>query len=461
MNTYQNKKSDEKQTKKTGEKYKHAVFITCIFTFSLLALFTTLLSWIFVKKESNKNDVNSMIEQLQELKQESVEGQNKETKDNTDRPEARKVNILDGTYIDKVSYMADLAGKYADDKDNYVYSPVSFDMALMLIYPGADNTSKDLLSSYLEAKNGGKKKFAQIAKAYNQKPTEENTTKLTFANSIWYCDDCDVIDEYKDKISDFKAEISSFSPGSEEKTIDEINQWVSEKTEGTIEKILDRGQDIKNSSMILVNALYFYSEWESEWSDPYLGTFHGTEAKETDFIRRSNENFYYENDRAVAFSVKYKNGMDFYGILPKWEGDFTLTDLDITSLIKNKVSIDRVYSTMPVLKLENSIDMAKAVEKTELKEILFPDAFPYITDTKNQKTIEISKILQKSMIEINKNSTEASAVTALGTIDGVLDQVKIETESIEIELTRPFAFMIYDEKNDAILFIGKVSHIDG
>lgn len=478
MDANQNKNYDEEQTKKTREKYKHTIFITCVFTFVLLTLFATVAGWLFIKeKKEDKKDpasietvIDSLMKYKEEMEKEDGEEQEGKTEDEngaeeageeSGRPEAREIDIINGSYLDKVSRMADLAGEYADDEDNFAFSPASFDMAMMLVYPGADDKTKDLLGTYLGVKESGAEKFSRMVKNYNQKATEKDSTKLTFANSVWYRDDNSVTEKYRQGIADFRAELYSFPSGGGKDTIDKINRWASEKTEGNIEKIMDPNQNMKDVNAVLVNALYFYSEWENSWSDPCPSVFHGKKDREVDFISRRSENFYYENDNALAFSVKYRNGFDFYGILPKWEGDFTLTDLDIGSLVKNRISIDRVYSRMPVFKFESSMDMVKAVADTELKDILKTDAFPYITESakENRKMVKVDKIIQQSTIDINKDGTEASAVTTIVTINDAAAPVPIEMESIEINLTRPFAFMIYDEKNDTVLFIGKVTDV--
>lgn len=480
MDENQNKDYDEEQTKKTREKYKHTIFVTCVFTFVLLTLFATVAGWLFIreKKENEKNpaSIETVIDSLMKYreKMEQEKGNTEDQKEKTDeedsaeeageesgRPEAREVDIINGSYMDKVSCMADLAGKYADDEDNFAFSPASFDMAMMLVYPGAGDGTKDLLGSYLGIKEDGAGKFSRMVKKYNRKETEKDDTKLTFANSVWYRDDYSITEKYMEGIDGFRADLFSFPSGGGKDTIDKINRWVSEKTEGNIEEIMNPNQNMEDVNAVLINALYFYSGWESSWSDPYPYVFHGKEDREVDFISRRSENFYYENDNALAFSVKYENGFDFYGILPKWEGDFTLTDLDIGSLVKNRVSIDRVYSMMPVFKFESSMDMVKAVADTELRDILKMDAFPYITESakENRKMVKVDKIIQKSTIDVNKDGTEASAVTMIDTIDGAAEPVSIEMKSIEINLTRPFAFMIYDEKNDTVLFIGKVMDI--
>ena len=60
-----------------------------------------------------------------------------------------------------------------------------------------------------------------------------------------------------------------------------------------------------------------------------------------------------------------------------------------------------------------------------------------------------------STVELDENGTKAAAVTAV--IMECMSAVEEKEPVIKnVELTRPFAFLIYDRSNDEILFMGKV-----
>ena len=144
---------------------------------------------------------------------------------------------------------------------------------------------------------------------------------------------------------------------------------------------------------------------------------------------------YYENDKATAFDREYANGLSFVGILPVDEGDFTLEDLDIGGLLKSQPEYDEVQCKMP--KLDN---------------IFSSNAdFSGIAD----KNVNVDTILQKTKLELDENGTKAAAVTAV--IMECMSAVEEKEPVIKnVELTRPFAFLIYDRSNNEILFMGKV-----
>lgn len=71
------------------------------------------------------------------------------------------------------------------------------------------------------------------------------------------------------------------------------------------------------------------------------------------------------------------------------------------------------------------------------------------------KNVNVDTILQKTKLELDENGTKAAAVTAV--IMECMSAVEEKEPVIKnVELTRPFAFLIYDRSNDEILFMGKV-----
>ena len=74
------------------------------------------------------------------------------------------------------------------------------------------------------------------------------------------------------------------------------------------------------------------------------------------------------------------------------------------------------------------------------------------------QNVNVDTILQKTKLELDENGTRAAAVTAV-TMECMSAAVEKEPIIKTVELTRPFAFLIYDRSNDEILFIGKVISI--
>lgn len=147
----------------------------------------------------------------------------------------------------------------------------------------------------------------------------------------------------------------------------------------------------------------------------------------------------------------YANNLSFIGILPKAEGDFTLDELDIEGLLKSEPEYDEVNCKMPKLNFETTAELSDILSRVGLENVFSDDAdFSGIAD----KAVHVSSVLQKTKLELDENGTKAAAVTAV-TMECMS---AMDTDPIikDVELTRPFAFLIYDSANEEVLFMGKV-----
>ena len=66
----------------------------------------------------------------------------------------------------------------------------------------------------------------------------------------------------------------------------------------------------------------------------------------------------------------------------------------------------------------------------------------------------VSKAIQKCVVEVNEEGSEAAAVTAI--LVG-RTAVARPSEPIVIRVDKPFLFAIYDVKSQSILFEGKIA----
>ncbi len=353
----------------------------------------------------------------------------------------------------------------SSDKENAMFSPLSLNMALGLIETGAEGDTKAALDSYLQTEN-----FADFAERYIKLAKDKYTFKdkdelndynsvLEFANSVWSDHSLSVKPDYIQSVSDkFDAEIQSVDFADEEKTLEKINGWVNDKTHEMIPKALDKIND--GTLAALINTLYFESAWADTWIVPReientftLEKFTLPDGTTKDIpLMYNGGDAYFENDKATAFSCAYRNGIEFIGILPKDEGEFTLEGLDIPSLLESESWDYWVSAVMPRLNFETTFPLNDALSAAGLENIFSSEAnFSGISEG-----LFISEILQKTKLELDENGTKAAAVTIIFGAGGGEEENPREHKTVRLD--RPFAFMIYDSNEDQILFVGKVTN---
>lgn len=346
------------------------------------------------------------------------------------------------------------------DKENAMFSPLSLNMALGLIEAGANGETKAALDSYLQTEN-----FTDFAEKYMKLARERYSSEsqygdwknvLEIANSIWADERIPLKDGYKKAMTErLDAEVQNVRFADLEKTLDKINGWVNEKTHEMIPKILSKDNCSEDTAAVLVNTVYFESAWKNKWwineDKPEPFTLPDGTTKELSLMNNGGDS-YFENDKATAFGCSYMNGLEFIGILPKNEGEFTLEGLDIPALIESRSYNYDVLAYMPKLDFDTDLDLTEPLKAAGLENI-FSDAadFSGMSDV----ALCVSFVLQNTKLELDENGTKAAAATAIGMVECAAPEPK---ENKTVRLDRPFAFMIYDSAEDQILFLGKVTN---
>ena len=209
-----------------------------------------------------------------------------------------------------------LQGCYkAEPGGNVLVSPLSALFALAL----AENGAAGETLSQMEAATGmGVRDLTSYLEAYARRIGGEplydtqgtgEALALRSANSVWLRDSggLSVTDDYLATCKDdLFAQV--FSAPFDETTRRDINSWVSSKTDGMIEGMVDEISD--EARLFLINALAF----DGAWSDPYKDddvrddTFTAVDGTGQDVrMMRSHESHYLENGFAEGFVRPYEN----------------------------------------------------------------------------------------------------------------------------------------------------------
>ena len=365
-----------------------------------------------------------------------------------------ETNIDKTTALQNSVKLIDMLSTEASGK-NIMFSPTSLNFALGMIAEGAKGETKEILDDYL-----GTNDFAAYAKEYLDKIKAYNTedesygyqSKVKIADAVWMDDGLTLQEKFKNTVSNsFGAEVKAVDFSATEETCDIINSWCDKNTEGLIPKIITPDLINDNTGLCLTNSLYFESGWSGEpWNVSDTEENFGKKEK-TKYMTCTGDR-YYENDKATAFGRDYANGLSFIGVLPNDQGDFSLEDLDIGKLLKSQPEYDEVQCKMPKLEFETTAVLNDMLSGLGLDDIFSSNAdFSGIAD----KNVNVDTILQKTKLELDENGTKAAAVTAV--IMECMSAAEEDEPIIKtVELTRPFAFLIYDSNNDEILFMGKV-----
>ncbi|MDE6733203.1 MAG: hypothetical protein K2J77_10050 [Oscillospiraceae bacterium] len=353
-----------------------------------------------------------------------------------------------------------------EDNKQAMFSPLSLNMCLGMVEAGADGDTKKALDAYL-----GSTDYAAFAEDYLAHSKDFNVkvnndyakyqNVFEIANSFWANKNLKFNSDYQKRVStSFAAEIENLDFSKSDKAADKINGWVNKKTHEMIPSIVLPSMLSEDTAAVLVNTVYFESAWDDEWYVPEeKKKFTNLDGSTTELeLMFKGGNSYFENDNATAFSCRYKNGMQFIGILPKKDGDFTLESLDLNSLLESESFKYDVRARMPKLNFESSFPLTEALKAAGLEVAFDPDTADFTPmQGSDDELFYISDVLQKTKLELDDEGTRAAAATAAIITNAAEAFDPTPPEIKEVFLDRPFAFLIYDDAAEQIVFMGKVT----
>lgn len=347
---------------------------------------------------------------------------------------------------------------------SFMISPASISYALMMVNYGASGKTSDQILSTLNIDKVHESNF--FINHY-----DDIESKFQINNSIWIQEDkCYEPNlKYVNNIdSIFKGQISFVNFYKNRLSIiNEINNWVYKKTLGTINEIVS-DQDIKeNTTLAILNSIYFKDSWQFPFdtSKSDLNIFYSKDYKSNIiFMNKKNKYAHYKNSNFHLLELPYKtNDVSMLIFLPELNLDIDLfldnfnhsfinTSLDSLQYDLGKISI-------PKFELDYSVPLKDYLLKMGIIDAFSPNNanFDKFWDYKNKckkypPINYIDVINHKSFINIDEYGTEASAVTAV-----IINRVTSirPNEYFTFNANRPFVYLIYDKKNNRIMFLGK------
>lgn len=340
-----------------------------------------------------------------------------------------------------------------DGSSNVMISPTSVAFALDMAAMGAEGDTYDNMADIL---SGGASKSEIDSYVRGYLASIEDDDALKIADSIWVNDGQKLNKDYASQMEDDFGAVVSVEDFGDSRTVNKINDWVNDKTDGMIENIIS--DENMQGNIILVNATCFDSKWKEKYEADDIdlnGVFtNGLGEEETAKMMSCKVNKYLSTDKATGFLKEYAGGRYvFMAILPtddsisiaEFSQDFTADDFE--ELYKSKSKVE-VHTTMPAFSFEYSDDLVGNLGAIGMDKPFSSDAdFSGII---KDGDIYFDEVIHKTYIELDENGTKAAAATAVTTKNAV------EVEEA-VCLDRPFMFAIIDTEYDVPLFIGAVN----
>ncbi len=351
-------------------------------------------------------------------------------------------------------------------EDNLMVSPYSLISALGLIENGtAGSTLAELEQVFGGISCEEMNRQMQIYASYLTTGSKKDA-KFSTANSIWArkSEQIKLASDFRKVCNDFydaKVEVTDF----DDAAVSRVNKWVKQQTDGMIPSILDKFSE--GDQILLLNAIAFDCKWQSPFRKESIQEnedfVNGQGGIEKAVMLNGGAPGYIMLNGAYGFTRVYEGGkFAFLGLLPE-EGvrltDYVagLTGGDFAAALRDVRTDADVSIRIPEFKFDYFGELNANLHAVGISKMLDPNAADLgnMVETElSDGNLYISKVVQKTFIELNREGTKAAAVT------GGMAVTKSESAPkprLEIYLDRPFVFAILDVEHGIPIFIGVVN----
>jgi Serine protease inhibitor len=241
--------------------------------------------------------------------------------------------------------------------------------------------------------------------------------------------------------------------------VDAINGWVSNATAKKIPTIIDSIDP--SEVMFLINAIYFKGAWQQKFDKaqtanaPFRSS--AVQSQSVPMMHREGKVRYAREPGLTAVDLYYGNSaFAMTLLLPDSTSDIDASTEALTPAAWNRLlgefGVREVNLFLPRFRIEWNRKLNDDLTAMGLG-VAFTDNADFTGMSDQGRRLRISRVIQKTYVDVNEEGTEAAAVTSVG----------IQLTSIELPTTvrfdRPFIFAIRERFSGTILFIGKIAKL--
>jgi len=366
---------------------------------------------------------------------------------------------------------------------NLLFSPYSISSALAMTMEGARGQTMKEMGEVLHfpaqaQRTGGDAQrlpwetslihtgFAQLNERFNRK---DKPYQLSVANALWGKIGYPWDPAYVDKLNKsyktggiFPMDFAGDPDGSRRY----INKWVEDRTEERIKELIPPPEIDSGTALVLTNAIYFKGNWARPFDKRRTRILDFTrEDRSTvkvpimsrEFSLRVGSAQLGRDNYVTLFELPYV-GEDLSMVLingrPNLYGrsnlslktiEKYLTAENLDKWLRTLRKEDGVAVRLPRFKMELEYKLNPTLKAMGMPTAFRAADFNGLTTSPND--LSISAVLHKGFIEVNEEGTEAAGATAV---------MLKESVRPKFDGSRPFIYLIRDNKSGSILFMGRV-----
>jgi len=354
---------------------------------------------------------------------------------------------------------------------NLFYSPYSISLALAMTYAGARGETASQMADVLHYSLPNDRLHSafnaldlDLARRPEQAADVDKNQRfaLSIVNSIWGQKGWPFLSEFLDLLAlNYGAgmRLVDYMNAPEEARL-AINDWVSEQTKARIKDLVPQGLITPDTTLVLVNAIYFKAAWQYEFDSSQTkdGPFTLLDGSQVSAPLMSLDHLaslgYANGDGWQAVTLPYKGGMTEMVIIVPDEGWFTEFEASLSAdrfdEILAGMEPKMVALTMPKFSFTSSYQLKDVLSGMGMP-LAFDDEQADLSGIDGRRDLFIRDVVHKAFVAVDEAGTEAAASTAV-----IIAPTAMLMPDVELTIDRPFFFVIRDVPTDSILFVGRV-----
>nr|XP_045011248.1 alpha-1-antitrypsin isoform X1 [Jaculus jaculus] len=340
---------------------------------------------------------------------------------------------------------------------NILFSPVSIATALAMLSLGAKGDTHTQILEGLEF-NLTETTVAEIHQGFQNllqtlnQPSNE--LQVTTGNGLFVQNNWKLVEKFLEEVKNlYHSEAFSVNFADPEETKKQINRYVEKGTQG---KIVDLVEELdKDTVLAMVNYIFFRGKWEKP--------FDAEHTAEADFhVDQSTTVRVPMMNRLGMFDVHHCSTlsswvlmMDYLGnataifILPD-DGQMQHLEKTLTKDLLAKFLGNRHTRSanlhLPKLSISGTYNLKTVLSNLGITQVFSNSA--NLSGITEGAPLKLSKAVHKAVLTLDERGTEAAGAT-------VLEAIPMSVPP-EVNLNRPFLYMLYEQHTKSLLFMGKI-----
>ncbi|MCH8838551.1 MAG: serpin family protein, partial [Candidatus Marinimicrobia bacterium] len=345
---------------------------------------------------------------------------------------------------------------------NIFISPLSVSMALGMTANGAAGATLDSMRATLELTGLTEEESNAAYQSLIALLTQADPqVRMEIANSLWPRQGWTFEEDFIQRCEDyFAADIRSLD-FADPASVDVINAWIEENTNGLIREMLDTIP--AEAVLYLINALYFKGTWTYEFDpaetvDDQFNLLDGSQVS-IRMMRQEADLLYLANEQFQAVDLPYGDGLFSMTVLLPQPGisvDSIISELtpEYWSTWIGSLDTTAIHLQMPKFKLGYKVEMNDILSNMGMAVAFSPAEADFTRMIPRARlghaNLFISRVLHQTFVQVDEEGTEAAAATIVE-----IGRVSMPA-TIAFRIDRPFIFVIRERTSGAMLFMGKI-----